>query len=84
MEGGRSRRGPGPTLIDVLWHGQAINIYYTAGITRDDPFYEMLTRLRSNNFTIVQGAADGDGWAEVPPSRTVAEMAAAHRAAQGG
>lgn len=74
----------GPTLIDVLWHGQAINIYYTAGITCDDPFYEMLTRLRSNNFAIVQGAADGDGWAEVPPSRAVAEMAAAHRAAQGG
>lgn len=66
----------GATLIDVLWHGQAAHLYYTPQATGDEWFGDVLNRLRSRGFTIVEPATDGrDAWIEVTPDRTMVDIA---------
>ncbi|MGZ4591250.1 MAG: hypothetical protein ACXV2I_10745 [Actinomycetes bacterium] len=69
----------GSTLVDVLWQGNAVNLYYDVGLEPDDRFYDVLKRLRDAGYTIVQGSEV----TEVRPSATVADMLAAQQADQG-
>lgn len=69
---GSAKVASGPFVVDVLWQGNAANIWYTTG-EADDEFYKLLERLREAGLTIVQGY----GVAEVPPNTTVAEMVSA-------
>jgi hypothetical protein len=76
---GSVKAAAGPTLVDVLWQGNAVNIYFNVGLEPEDTLYSVLERLRDAGFTIVQGHEV----TEVRPSATVADMLAAQRADQG-
>jgi hypothetical protein len=63
----------GSIMVDVLWHGEFANVYYSTGSAEEQRLHAVLQRLRDSGLTIVQG----EEIRVVPPGETVEEMAAA-------
>ena len=78
-EWGSVQTWAGAILVDVLWQGEGLHLYYSTGEEPDERFLEVLSRLRQEGFTIVQGP----DVTEVSPEASVADMVAAQERHQG-
>jgi hypothetical protein len=66
----------GTALVVIRWQGNAADIYFEAGDSPEEPFQDVLDRLRDAGLTIIQG----HDRQIVAPGTSLADMVAAQHA----